>query len=144
MITSEQIENTAILDINDVYNRSANVYDTGSGESFGIRGISQTAASTGGGSGELGTLYIDGVAFTGFSSRFNSKDLWDIEQVEILRGPQSTNVGRNALIGAVSVNTIQPDIVGFDAAARLEFGNYGRKSIESMFNLPVSLSLIHI
>lgn len=110
VVTDQDIERYELQDLNDVYALSANVYDMGAGETFGIRGVSQNSASTGGGTGEMGSLYIDGVAYTGYASRFLAKDLWDMEQIEILRGPQSTNVGRNALIGAVVVESKKPEL----------------------------------
>ncbi|USD67277.1 TonB-dependent receptor [Vibrio sp. SCSIO 43136] len=138
VVTTDAIEEYAIVDLNNAFALSANVYDLGAGESFGIRGVSQNSSSTGGGTGELGSLYVDGVAYTGFASRFMPKDLWDVEQVEVLRGPQSTNVGRNALIGAVVVTTKRPELGYHEAALRVGGGNYGKRSIEAMFNAPIS------
>ncbi|MEM9305431.1 MAG: TonB-dependent receptor [Pseudomonadota bacterium] len=127
-----------LFDLRDIFNQTANAFELFNGEDFGIRGVSASSASTGGGSGELGSLFIDGVAFTGFARRFGPRALWDIEQVEILRGPQSTNVGRNALIGAVVMTSRAPDPSGFDSAVRLEAGNNGRLGFEGMVNVPVS------
>ncbi|WP_439147652.1 TonB-dependent receptor [Vibrio sp.] len=138
VVTDQDIERYELQDLNDVYALSANVYDMGAGETFGIRGVSQNSASTGGGTGEMGSLYIDGVAYTGYASRFLAKDLWDMEQIEILRGPQSTNVGRNALIGAVVVESKKPELGYYDAAMRIGAGNYGRKVLDGMFNAPIS------
>ncbi|MGF1710209.1 TonB-dependent receptor [Vibrio kagoshimensis] len=137
VVTDQDIERYELQDLNDIYAFSANVYDMGSGEVFGIRGVSQNSASTGGGTGEMGSLYIDGVAYTGYASRFLAKDVWDVEQVEVLRGPQSTNVGRNALIGAVVVESKKPELGYYDAVMRVGAGNYGRKVLDGMFNAPV-------
>lgn len=137
VITDLDIEQHELRDLNEVYALTANVYDMGAGETFGIRGVSQNTASTGGGTGEMGSLYIDGVAYTGYASRFLAKDVWDIEQVEVLRGPQSTNVGRNALIGAVVVQSKKPELGYYDAALRVGAGNYGRQVVDGMFNAPV-------
>ncbi|MEM7048797.1 MAG: TonB-dependent receptor [Acidobacteriota bacterium] len=104
---SDAITDAALRELQDIYNQTANVYQIGNGEGFGIRGINHNSVGTGGG-GELGSYYIDGVAFTGFSKRFGPMHLWDVEQVEILRGPQTTNVGRNALAGAVLMQTKSP------------------------------------
>ena len=138
VIDAELIESQNLFDLREVFNQTANAFEIGNGENFGIRGITQSSASTGGGTGELGSLYLDGVAFTGFSTRFGPKAMWDVEQVEILRGPQSTNVGRNALIGAVVVTTNNPDLAEFEVAARLEAGNNARFGAEGMVNIPVS------
>ncbi|MEC8327741.1 MAG: TonB-dependent receptor [Pseudomonadota bacterium] len=140
VITLEEIERMPIADINNVFDITPNAYDLGFGETFGLRGVSQNSLSTGGGDGALATLYIDNVAYTGFSTRFNSKDLWDIAQVEILRGPQSTNVGRNALIGAVVVQTKRPELGETSGKLKLEAGNYGQMAVSGMFNTAVTES----
>ena len=55
-------------------------------------------------------------------------DTFDVESVEILRGPQGTLFGRNVTGGAVVVRTKRPDgEFGFDAEA--VYGNYGRRDI---------------
>ncbi|MBT0585982.1 TonB-dependent receptor [Alteromonas oceanisediminis] len=137
VISEQFIDDIGLLDLDDAYLTTANVFSLDNGENFGIRGITQNASATGGGNGELGSFYMDGVAFTGFATRFGPRDLWDVKQVEVLRGPQSTNVGRQALIGAVVVETNDPDLSGFDAAVRGQVGNFGTYSGEGMINLAV-------
>ncbi|MEM7501587.1 MAG: TonB-dependent receptor [Pseudomonadota bacterium] len=138
VIDANQIDAQRMIDLRDVFHQTANAFETFNNESFGIRGVTNNSASTGGGSGELGSLYIDNVAFFGFAARFGPKALWDVEQVEILRGPQSTNVGRNALIGAVAMTTRAPDPSEFDGAVRVEAGNFSTLGVEGMLNIPVS------
>ncbi len=70
-------------------------------------------------------VYIDGVPITKGAAM--SVDLEDIEQVEVLRGPQGTLFGRNAIGGAVSFKTRRPgDEPGLTAEAGI--GNYGLRS----------------
>lgn len=138
LVSERQIEDIGLLDLEDAYLSMANVFTLGNGENFGIRGITQNRLATGGGGGQLGSFYMDGVAYTGFATRFGPRDLWDVQQIEVLRGPQSTNVGRQALIGAVVVETKDPSLSGFEAAVRGQVGNYNTRSLEGMVNFEVS------
>lgn len=79
-------------------------------------------------------VYIDGV----FLSRTGSQifDIVDIEQVEVLRGPQGTLFGKNTVGGAVNVTTIRPHET-LEAFAWVRAGNYGSVETRAMLNLPV-------
>lgn len=138
VLDSEVMDEVGIRDLNDVYNYTANVSSVGNGEQFAIRGVSQNSQSTGAGTAENATLYVDGVAYSNFASRFGPKNLWDVEQVEVLRGPQSTNVGRNALMGAVVVTTKAPDLYGNDFAIQADLGNDGRQTYNGMVNVAIN------
>ena len=63
---------------------------------------------SGGGSGGLATVYVDGAPIPERHLNTTPLDLWDVAQVEILRGPQSTLQGRNALAGAIVIRTQDP------------------------------------
>ncbi|MEM1205856.1 MAG: TonB-dependent receptor [Acidobacteriota bacterium] len=115
---SDTMTDAGLGELQDVFNQTANAYQVGNGEGFGIRGINHSSVGTGG-IGELGSYYVDGVALTGLAKRIGPSQLWDVEQVEILRGPQTTNVGRNALAGAVVLTTKEPV---FQNESRWRFG----------------------
>lgn len=53
-------------------------------------------------------MYVDG-ATGSFNANQGASNLWDVNQVEILRGPQSTVQGRNVLAGALIINTADPE-----------------------------------
>ncbi|MEM9159124.1 MAG: TonB-dependent receptor, partial [Verrucomicrobiota bacterium] len=103
----------------------------------GIRGGVGTAAAVGG-SGDVSIALYDNVPFSGIARGFIPDNLWDVEQVEYLRGPQSTNVGRSAMAGALVIRSAEPDLNGFDAAARVEYGNFNTYAAEGMVNVPLS------
>ncbi|MFT4768819.1 MAG: iron complex outermembrane receptor protein [Glaciecola sp.] len=70
-------------------------------------------------------LLIDGIDFSGLGS---GASLFDIEQVEILRGPQGTLHGANALAGLINMRSAAPES---EFAARLQttIGDYGRREL---------------
>ncbi|MCD2315741.1 TonB-dependent receptor [Sphingomonas sp. IC-11] len=65
-------------------------------------------------------------------------EFYDIERIEVLRGPQGTLFGRNATSGVVNIITAKPDLSGFHAAGEFEYGNYDSKRVKGMINLPLT------
>lgn len=63
-------------------------------------------------------------------------DVYDVQSIEVLRGPQGTLYGKNTLSGAIKYNT--RDIVG-DTYARVtaDGGNYGRFDLKASGSIPV-------
>ncbi len=65
-------------------------------------------------------------------------NLFDIEQVEILRGPQGTLFGKNTTGGTVIVRTVAPQIGEFSGYGEVSLGNNGRTNLEGVVNIPVA------
>ena len=79
-------------------------------------------------------IYVDEVALS--SLALMSFDLYDLERVEVLRGPQGTLYGRNTTAGAVNIITAKPSD-HFEARLMGGAGNFDRIEGEGMVNLPV-------
>jgi outer membrane receptor protein involved in Fe transport len=81
------------------------------------------------------SVFQDGVSIS--KSRGSYVELFDMERVEVAKGPQSTLYGRGALIGAVNLvqNRARPGQT--DASAQIEFGDDGYRMVEGVLNLPV-------
>jgi len=107
VFTAEEIDRQNLVSVYDLIDRTANLSSTFAESGFNIRGISSTNVS-GTGLGDLATVYLDGSPLPREASGGGPLDLWDLEQVEILRGPQSTLQGRNALAGAIILRTADP------------------------------------
>jgi outer membrane receptor protein involved in Fe transport len=75
------------------------------------------------------------------STRLFESEFFDLERVEVLRGPQGTLFGRNATSGVVNFITAKPDLSGIHAAGEFEYGNYDSKRVRGMFNLPLGDTL---
>ena len=64
-------------------------------------------------------------------------DVFDLEQIEVLRGPQGTLFGKNAVAGVVSVRTKRPELEVLGADARVQFGSFNRVEARGAINIPL-------
>lgn len=127
VVDARRIEEEAIQSFFDIVDRTANVSSTYGGAGFTIRGVNNINVS-GGGSGGLATVYVDGAAIPERALSNGPLDMWDVAQVEILRGPQSTLQGRNALAGAVVIRTAEPTWT-WGGRARAMVSDAGERSL---------------
>ena len=80
------------------------------------------------------SIYQDGVSIS--RSRGSYVELFDMERVEVAKGPQSTLFGRGALIGAVNLVQNKANPGGLDWSAKAERGTEGYTVAEAMVNVP--------
>ena len=76
-----------------------------------------------------------------FGTRIFETDYFDLERVEVLRGPQGTLFGRNATAGVVNFITAKPDLKAFHANAEGEYGKFNDIRVKGMINVPLSDTL---
>jgi outer membrane receptor protein involved in Fe transport len=67
--------------------------------------------------------------------------LFDVERVEVVRGPLGTLYGKNSNGGAISILTARPVLEEFHARASIGAGNYDQLDTELMVNVPVNDSI---
>ena len=109
------------------------------GNNITIRGVSSaTDRGVGGPNGispAPGTaVYVDGV-YEGIGSGY------DLDRVEVLRGPQGTLYGRSATTGVVAFHTRDPSFDSYGGNAEVEVGNYDLQHYSAAVNLPVNSTL---
>ncbi len=103
------------------------------GSSFTIRGIGDLCV---GGTCDSAT----GIATNDmplFGTRIFETEYFDLERVEVLRGPQGTLFGRNATSGVVNFVTAKPDASGFKASGEGSYGNFNEIRLQGMVNVPL-------
>ncbi|OHT18730.1 TonB-dependent Receptor Plug Domain protein [Sphingomonas haloaromaticamans] len=86
VVTPERIEKEALITIQDVYNRTANLSETYGAAGFTIRGVSNTGVGAGG-QADAASVYVDGAPIPHWALYGGPTDMWDVQQVEVLRGP---------------------------------------------------------
>jgi len=91
-----------------------------------IRGIGTNAVFAG--ADPSSAMYLDGVYLARPAMAFT--DFLDVERIEVVRGPQGTLYGRNALGGAVNLITKAPSN-DFEALARVTVGNLAERRAEA-------------
>jgi len=104
VFTDEDIAAAGIYRASDFLNSTPNVtfMEDNTGETFiNIRGQTSSRSSD-----PNVAIVIDGVTLTGVRA-FN-QDLFDVKQIEVLKGPQSALYGRNAAAGAIVITTQSP------------------------------------
>ncbi len=79
-------------------------------------------------------LYVDDIPY--FDKATFNFDLYDIERIEILKGPQGTLYGRNSLGGLIKIHTEEPDTYS-NTQISLGYGTYDNRNLHLKQHLPV-------
>jgi iron complex outermembrane recepter protein len=80
-------------------------------------------------------LYMDGIVVPhpfAFAS-----NLFDLESVEVLKGPQGTLFGKNTIGGAVNVRARRPDYDGIHGYVSGDIGNFSNRDVSAAVNIPL-------
>lgn len=80
-------------------------------------------------------VYVDGV----YLSRIQGAllNLFDVERIEVLRGPQGTLYGKNTTGGAISIVSRKPDLETFKAAGSAQYGSYNQVVLNGYMSAPL-------
>ncbi|MBA4754274.1 MAG: TonB-dependent receptor [Sphingobium sp.] len=77
------------------------------------------------------TLYYNGIDIS--RSRGSYQDIYDMERIEVIKGPQATLFGTASAVGAISMISARPN-PGFSAELTAGYGNYDSKLLSGFVN----------
>ncbi len=139
IIGGSEISPSGISSISDVALKTPNLtftqFNIGEPQLF-LRGLGTTIDSAG--ADPTVSVFIDDV-YVGRSAGATS-DLYDLERIEVLRGPQGTLYGRNVTGGAISIVTKRPSNE-FEAKLGVTVGNYGLTVLRGLVDGPIGDNL---
>ena len=126
----ERLGNDQMRDIGGAFPGVSFNDSNGRNSEFSIRGLT----SAGSGSDTSIGLYIDEV-FVGNEAAVSQR-LFDLQNIQVLRGPQGTLFGRNTVAGAINVVTRKPEPEA-GGGVEVTAGNHGLRQYGATINLPL-------
>ena len=135
-LSARTIEEADIHDLTDIATRIPGL--TFSPFSPGQNIVALRGASSnddGAGTDNSIAVFVDDV-YLGRVSNINP-ELFDIERIEVLRGPQGTLYGKNTIGGAINVYSTRPNTEEFEGKIRVNVGNYGRVDVAGLLTGPL-------
>ncbi|TVS11362.1 MAG: TonB-dependent receptor [Wenzhouxiangella sp.] len=139
VIDAETIRQRNASHLDQILNLAPNVnFSSGAsrGRFFQIRGIGERSQFVEPVNASVG-LVIDGMDMSGIGGAATTLD---IEQVEILRGPQGTLLGANALAGMINLVSAGPTET-FTGRFETTLAEYGTRAVEGVLSGPISETL---
>ena len=117
------------------FNAPNTTYSAGNfgGADFQIRGIGITAV---GYDSESGVAINQNDVFLA-NPQITEGSFYDLSNLEVLAGPQTTLYGRGATGGAVNVNFAKPDLENFGGNIIASYGNYNAMTATAVLNMPI-------
>lgn len=135
---TETLEKSGVKDLKNLdqvsasFNVNSSQTESG-GTTLRVRGVGTTGNNTGLESA-VG-IFLDGVYLSRPGVALG--DLLDVQQVELLRGPQGTLFGRNTSAGAVNIRTAKPNLNKFEGYANATYGNFNLYNVQAGISAPV-------
>jgi len=138
VIGGEQLQSKAITRIEDLAQTTPALTfsDAGPTQSLNIRGVGLATVTPTTQNGV--SIYQDGVTQM---TILLANMFYDIEAIEVLRGPQGTLSGNNSTGGAMYIRTVNPEIGSTDGYIDLRVGNYNMRGLQAAVDIPAGSAL---
>jgi iron complex outermembrane receptor protein len=135
-VSGQTLVESHVNTIADVQNLAPGLSVTNSGltQNVNIRGLGNTAVSPNITTGVA--VFRDGLYEP--EAILLSEPMYDIADVEVLKGPQGTIIGQNSTGGAMTINSKNPNFNGINGYAEAQFGSYNDRKFNGAINLPIN------
>lgn len=135
VVSGDEMDRLGISSLEEMsrYTPNLSINDTISGNRIAIRGVE--SGNNRGFEQSVG-LFVDGI-YGGRAGQF-SVPFFDVERVEVLRGPQSVLFGKNTVAGAVSIITARPSDVFEGEVAVSHEARFGGTEVSGILSGPVT------
>jgi len=140
VLSTVQLESRAAQHLENVLNLAPNVNSAAGasrGRFFQIRGVGERSQFKEPLDSSVG-LVVDGVDFSNLGS---AGGIYDVDQVEVLRGPQGTTFGSNAMAGLIYIQSAAPT-EEFEGRVDISSGNYDAQSTGVVLSGPLNSQLL--
>lgn len=141
VLSGDSLERSGIKTFSDIQYQAPGITirpaSTTTDNGIRLRGVGTIASFASSSEQNVG-LVVDGVVMP-LGNPVGS--LGDIERIEILKGPQGTQFGKNASSGVVSITTSRPTVDGLHGNVFASYGSLDERDIHGDVNLPLSSNL---
>lgn len=135
-LTGKMLLDKQVVTVSDLQMNAPNVSFTNTNfgsNSLSIRGIGRLLTAATGDAGV--SVHTNEISI---GPNLNSGEFYDMERVEILRGPQGTLYGKNATGGVVNFVTAKPNFDGVNGFLDVEVGDYNNQRVKAALNIPIT------
>jgi|SRR5882672_1327674 len=134
VLTAEAIEDKAVTNLYALQYAAPAVTISGFGSAnvFNIRGIGRSQVDIDVPSGVV--IYRDGAPT--LAGYFQNEPFYDMDSIQVFRGPQGTFVGKSAAGGAVFINSKDPELGGVSGNVELNLGDFNTREFTGVLNVP--------
>jgi iron complex outermembrane receptor protein len=138
-VGADRLENSQINNLQDLQSivPSVNFGNDFNQAKIFIRGVGANTSTTGNATGVA--LHVDGAVVSRAEAQLTS--LFDLQRVEVLRGPQGTLYGRNATGGSINLITAKPTR-DFSGYSRFTYGSYDMVFAEGAVSGPITDNIL--
>ena len=138
-ISGAAVDQQRLYNLSDIAQKTPGLVFTPNSRQESYLSIRGTTAGNDAAGANLGvSVFIDDVPRTGIGD--NNPDLFDLQSIEVLRGPQGTLFGQNVTGGAVVINTLKPSFTPHESV-QATYGNYNLGEIRAYVTGPITDTL---